>query len=222
MITSVSTTTDQNTAAAAMKKTTGMNKDDFLKLLVTQLKSQDPMNPQDSSAFVAQLAQLTQVEQTYNINTNLQNLLSSQNNVSSMSAMSLIGKNITTQGSQVVLTEGSQPSLGFTLPSDATNLALQIKDATGKTVRTLNQGAASAGVNSINWDGMTDNGQPAPAGTYTFAVSGHDATGQAISGTTLFRGRVTGVNLEGDIPVLTVNGIYVPLTSVLEVKEGSV
>jgi flagellar basal-body rod modification protein FlgD len=221
MITSVSSI-DTNTAAASMRQTTGMNKDDFLQLLVTQLKSQDPLNPQDSSEFVAQLAQLTQVEQTYNINTNLKNLLSSQNNFSNMSAMSLIGKNITTLGSQVVLAEGGEPSLDYTLPSDATQLTVQIKDATGRTVRTLTQGETSAGVNSTSWDGMNDDGQPAPAGTYTFEVSGLDATGQAISGTTLFRGRVTGVNLEGDTPVLTVNGIYVPLTSVLEVKEGSV
>jgi flagellar basal-body rod modification protein FlgD len=221
MITSVSSI-DTNTAAAAMKKTTGMNKDDFLQLLVTQLKSQDPLDPQDSSAFVAQLAQLTQVEQTYNINTNLKNLLSSQNNFSSMSAMSLIGKNITTLGSQVLLSEGSQPSLDFSLPTEATQVTMEIKDATGRTVRSLNQGATPAGVNGISWDGMNDDGQPVPAGTYSFAVSGLDATGQSISGTTLFRGRVTGVNLEGDTPVLTVNGIYVPLTSVLEVEEGSV
>jgi flagellar basal-body rod modification protein FlgD len=221
MITSVSSI-DTNTAAASMRQTTGMNKDDFLQLLVTQLKSQDPLNPQDSSEFVAQLAQLTQVEQTYNINTNLKNLLSSQNNFSNMSAMSLIGKEITTASSQVVLNEGGQPALPFSLASDATQLTLEIKDATGRTVRTLTQGATSAGVRSATWDGMDDNGQPVPAGTYTFAVSGLDATGQAISATPLFRGRVTGVNLEGDTPVLTVNGIYVPLTSVLEVKEGSV
>jgi flagellar basal-body rod modification protein FlgD len=221
MITSVSSV-DTNTAAASMRQTTGMNKNDFLQLLVTQLKSQDPLNPQDSSEFVAQLAQLTQVEQTYNINTNLQNLLASQNNFSSMSAMSLIGKEITTASSQVVLTAGGQPSLPFSLASDATHLNLEIKDATGRTVRTLTQGATSAGVRSTTWDGMDDNGQPVPAGTYTFAVSGLDATGQAISATPLFRGRVSGVNLEGDTPVLTVNGIYVPLTSVLEVKEGSV
>lgn len=221
MINPVSTI-DSNAAAAAMKKTTGMNKDDFLQLLVTQLKSQDPLNPQDSSAFVAQLAQLTQVEQTYNINTNLQNLLSSQNNFSSMSAMSLIGKNITSQGSQVVLTEGGQASLGFTLPSDATQLTLQIKDATGKTVRTMTQGAAQEGLNGIGWDGKSDDGRAVQSGTYSFTVSGVDATGQEISGTPLFRGRVAGVNLEGNVPVLNVNGIYVPLTSVLEVKEGSV
>jgi flagellar basal-body rod modification protein FlgD len=222
MITSVTSSTDTSTAAASMKKTTGLNKNDFLQLLVTQLKSQDPLNPQDSSEFVSQLAQLTQVEQTYNINTNLQNLLSSQNNFSSLSSMSLIGKTITTLGSQVVLAEGGQSSLDFSLPSAATQVTVQVKDATGNTIRTLTQGATSAGVNSINWDGKNENGQPMEAGTYTFEVSGLDAAGQTISGTELFRGRVTGVNLEGDTPVLTVNGIYVPLTSVLEVKEGSV
>ena len=221
MITSVSSI-DTNTAAASMKQTTGMNKNDFLQLLITQLRSQDPLNPQDSSEFVAQLAQLTQVEQSYNINTNLQSLLASQNNFSNMSAMSLIGKEITTASSQVVLNEGGQPSIPFSLASDATQLTLEIKDATGRTVRTLTQGATSAGVRSSTWDGMDDNGQPVPAGTYTFAVSGLDTTGQASSATPLFRGRVTGVNLEGDTPVLTVNGLYVPLTSVLEVKEGSV
>lgn len=56
-------TTDTTAAAAAMKKSTGMNKDDFLKLFVTQLQHQDPLNPADSSEFIGQLAQLTQVEQ---------------------------------------------------------------------------------------------------------------------------------------------------------------
>src|SRR5512136_3484343 len=115
MITSVSSI-DTNTAAASMKQTTGMNKNDFLQLLVTQLRSQDPLSPQDSSAFVAQLAQLTQVEQTYNINTNLQNLLNSMNNGTTLSSVSFIGKNITALGSQVALTSGTPATLGFNLP----------------------------------------------------------------------------------------------------------
>jgi len=132
MITAISSADSSTTAS--LKKTAGLDKNDFLQLLLTQLQSQDPLNPQDPSAFVAQLAQLTQVEQIYNINTNLQNLLSSQNNITSLSTMSLIGKNITT--------------------SDLSGL-------------------------------------------------------------------VTGVKLDGDTPLLTVNGTDVPITSVLQVKEGS-
>ena len=97
MINAVSTTNSTTASAAtSMKQDIGFNANDFMQLLVTQLKNQDPLNPQDSSQFVSQLAQLSQVEQTYNINTNLQNLLSSQNNITSLSAMSLIGKNVTT------------------------------------------------------------------------------------------------------------------------------
>ena len=132
MITAISGA--DSTTSASLKQTAGLDKDDFLQLLLTQLKSQDPLNPQDPSEFVAQLAQLTQVEQTYNINSNLQDLLSSQNNITSLSAMSLIGKNIVT------------PDIS---------------------------------------------------------------------------GLVTGVKLENDIPILTVNGTDVPITSVLEVEGGS-
>lgn len=218
MITAVSTNDSTAAAAAAMKKATGLNKDDFLQLLVTQLKNQDPMNPQDSSAFVAQLAQLTQVEQTYNINTNLQNLLTSQNNAGALSSVSFIGKQVTAQGSQVSLTSGSPSTLGFTLPSAAAQVSVQISDANGKTVRTLTQGATAAGAGSITWDGMDNRNNALSSGTYSFAVSGIDASGQAIQGTPMIHGQVTRVKLDGTTPVLTVNGQDVPLTSVVAVQ----
>jgi flagellar basal-body rod modification protein FlgD len=220
MINAISTT-DSTAAAAAMKKETGLNKDDFLQLLVTQLKNQDPLNPQDSAQFVQQLAQLTQVEQTYNINTNLQNLLNSQNNGTSLSSVSFIGKNVTAQGSQVSLTSGNPTTLGFTLPSAASQVAIQIQDASGNTVRTLTQGATAAGANSITWDGMNSTNQLLPSGKYGFTVSGVDASGQTIQGTTMVQGQVTGVDLSGDTPVLVVNGVNVPLSTVLSVKGGS-
>ncbi len=89
--------TDTTAANAAMKKDVGLDQDAFLQLLVAQIKNQDPMNPQDSSAFVQQLAQLSQVQQTYNINPNLKNLLTSQNNGTTLSSVSFIGKNVTAQ-----------------------------------------------------------------------------------------------------------------------------
>jgi len=107
MINAVTTTDSTAAGAAAMKQATGLNQDDFLKLLVTQLQNQDPLNPQDSSAFVTQLAQISQVEQTYNINSNLQSLLAGQNSASSLSSVSLIGKVVSAQDSQVALTSGS-------------------------------------------------------------------------------------------------------------------
>ena len=216
------TTTDTTAAAAAMKKETGLNKDDFLGLLVTQLKNQDPLNPQDSSQFVTQLAQLSQVEQTYNINNNLQALLSVQNSANSLSSVSLIGKVVTAQGSQVALTSGSPSTVGMNLPSDVTQVSVQIKDASGKVVRTLTQGATAAGNSSMKWDGRGDGDKVLPSGTYTFTVSGTDASGEKVEGIPMIMGQVSGVRLAGSTLVLTVNGLDVPLSSVVEVKGGSV
>jgi flagellar basal-body rod modification protein FlgD len=189
-----------------------------MQMLVAELKNQDPTSPQDSSAFVTQLTQITQVEQTADINTNLQNLLSSQNKAGNLSSVSLIGQQVTAPGSQISLTSGSPSTLSFTLPSAAAGVSVQITDANGKTVSTLTQGATAAGTNSITWNGLDASNQPLPSGTYSFTVSGIDASGQTIQGTPMIQGQVTGVNLSGTTPVLTVNGQNVPLTSVVQVQ----
>ena len=222
MINAVSTNNSSAAAASAMKQTTGLDKNDFMLMLVAQLKNQDPLNPQDSSAFVAQLAQITQVEQTYNVNANLERLMAAQNSANSLSAVSLIGKVVSAQGSQVALTSGTPSTLNFTLPSAATQVKVEIRDANGNIVRTLTQGATETGAGNIAWDGKDDNNNTLVSGKYSFSVSGTDASGQTIQGTSMIQGQVSGVRLAGSTLVLTVNGLDVPLASVLEVKGGSV
>lgn len=217
MISDISAAVSSAEGAAAMKKATGMNKDDFLKMFVAQLQNQDPLNPQDGTEFLAQLSQLTQVEQAYNTNTNLQNLLSAQSNMMTLSAVSFIGKEVTTEGSKFMLGSGDQPVLNYTLPQAMEQVSVQIKDATGTTVRSLTAGASASGQHAISWDGKDANGLPVQPGTYTFSVAGL-ANGQQVAGTPLVKGLVDGVRLDGASPVLTVAGSDVPLASVLQVK----
>lgn len=217
MITDISAATDSATGAAAMKKATGMNKDDFLKMFVAQLQNQDPLNPQDGTEFLAQLSQLTQVEQAYNTNTNLQSLLAAQANMMVVSAVSFIGKEVTIEGSRISLAAGDQPVLNYTLPQPVDEVALQIRDAAGNVVRTLSGGASASGQFAMVWDGRDDNNQPVPVGTYKFSVTGA-ANGQSVAGTPLMKGVVDGVRLDGSSPVLTVSGSDVQLSSVLQVK----
>ena len=217
MITTVTATGSTTAAAAQMKKETGMNKDDFLKLFMTQLQNQDPLNPQDSTQFIAQLAQLTQVEQAYNTNSNLQNVLSAQNNASSMSAVSFIGKDVVATGSQTVIADGVQPTVNFRLSGDVEQVAINIKNSSGSTVRTLVQGKTAAGDYSVQWDGKDNQNAALAAGTYNFTVSGVDASGNQVSGTSLVTGKVDGLKLDGSSPVLTIGGQNVPLSSVLSV-----
>ena len=220
LISSTATSTAPSTLTAAdyMKKTTGLNKDDFMKLFITQLQNQDPLNPQDSSAMVTQMAQITQVEQSYNTNTNLQSLLSATNSSSSMSAVSFIGKTITAQGSQVSLSSGSQPKLNFNLPSAANQVQVAIQDSNGRTVRTMTMGQTSAGDGSLAWDGKDNNNSALPAGLYNFSVTGVNPDGSSFSGTPLIKAVVDVVKLDQGSTVLTAGGIDVPMANVTTVR----
>jgi len=218
MVNATTTATDAASGAAAMKKATGMNKDDFLKLFIAQMQNQDPLNPMDGTEFVAQLAQLTQVEQAYNTNSNLENLINAQGNSTSIAAVSFLGNTVTAKGSQVTLAAGGQPSLPFTLAEAAKQVVAEIRDASGAVVRTLTGGKCQEGLNSLIWDGKSDAGQVLPPGTYTFAVKATNATGQNVTATTLVQGKVDGVSLEGTVPVLSLGGIDVSLDEIINVK----
>jgi flagellar basal-body rod modification protein FlgD len=222
MITDITGTSTSSTAAAdaAMKQSTGMNKDDFLKLFVTQLQNQDPLNPQDSSQFITQLAQLTQVEQAYNTNTNLQSMLNQGGNSMSMASVSLIGKQIEAAGSQVNLQSGSPATVNFSLAGAANQVAVSVQDASGATVKTLTGGAMGAGEGSLAWDGTNNAGAALASGAYTFSVSALDASGKSVAGTTLIKGRVDGVDMSGATPMLSIGNIKLNLTDVTSVSAG--
>lgn len=217
MLSQINTDASSNTASAYMKQTAGLNQDDFLKLFITQLQNQDPLNPQDSSQMVSQLAQFSQVEQSYATNTNLQNLLSAVTDSASQSAVSFIGKTATAKGSQLTLGAGSQPQLPFSLDSAAAKVQIAIQDGSGQTVRTLQLGSTAAGNGSVSWDGLADNGSPAPAGSYRFTVTGYNQDSSSFTGTPLIRGTVSGIALGSGTPVLTMDGGSVPLSDVISV-----
>ncbi len=220
MVNSVSATSTSS-ASQAMKQEIGMNKDDFLKLFVAQLQNQDPLNPMDGTQFVTQLAQMTQVEQAYNTNTNLQSIIASLSDNTYMSSVSFIGKTVTAPGSQITLTEGSQPILNYSLSQAASQVEIDIKDASGNVVRTLTQGQTAAGSQTISWDGRDANSNALPAGSYTFTVKGTDVSGNSFSGTPLIKGVVTGVKLNGSMPVLTVGGTDIQLSDLIAVEGVS-
>jgi flagellar basal-body rod modification protein FlgD len=208
-----STATDSTSAAAAaMKKSTGLNKDDFLQLFITQLKNQDPLNPQDSSAFVGQLAQLTQVEQAYNTNTNLQNLVTAVKGTASLNASSMIGRNATAEGNRVNF-GGTATQLNYSLPVATASTTVTVTDSTGKTVRTFTMGANSSGLNSIVWDGKSNTGALLATGVYNFAVSGKASDGSAIAGKTFTTGKVDGIGFNGSDPVIKIGNIEIPVSA---------
>jgi flagellar basal-body rod modification protein FlgD len=217
MIETVSTTST-SAASAAMKQSMGMNKDDFLKLFITQLQNQDPLNPMDSTEYISQLAQLSQVEQAYNTNSNLQSVINALGASSALSAISFVGSEVTAAGSQVFLKEGGEADVTISVPKAAEQVSVNIIDAKGEVVRTLTGGVTAAGESTLAWDGKDASGTQLPSGAYSVAATGLDAAGNSFACSPLIRGTVEGINFAGSSPVMVIGGLEVPFSDLLGVK----
>ena len=142
----------------------------FLKLLVTQLKNQDPLNPLDNAAVTTQISQISTVTGIENLNATMQTLLSNFNDGQSMQAAGLLGKRVLVPGSRLALSDGEAGG-GANLAGPADKVTLSILDAAGKVVQRQNLGARDAGSFSFTWDGQTDAGTAAPPGNYSFTIT---------------------------------------------------
>lgn len=195
-MTAINSATASTTAAAASTSSTSsaapLGKDDFLKLLVTQMENQDPLNPSDPTQFTAQLAQFSSLEQLTNINTNLKSMDSSNQ----LSELSMLGQKVVAQGNTFQLgTQGAQ--LGYELNGAAGKVQLQVQDSLGNTVATIPGSDLSQGDHFVTWDGKDANGKAVPPGSYTLVVGAVDGSGNPMTDATpLVEGTVTGINLD--------------------------
>ena len=148
-----------------------LDQSDFLKLLTTQLKNQDPLNPVENEAFVAQMAQFSSLAGISEMNTKLGSILDSLNNNQLSTATGLVGKYVLTSGTKAV-PDGTGAVYGaITIPEGATDTTVAIKDSTGATIRTLKLGAVEDGVHEFAWDGKNDAGETVEPGPVTIEAT---------------------------------------------------
>lgn len=210
-------------AAASGQRTLG--KEDFLKLLITQLRHQDPLSPMQNEEFVAQLAQFSSLEQMQNVNTNLEmaiqtDMLVSQALNNSL-VTTLIGKEVKVQGDQLPLGELGRASAGFQLGSQSVQTTVQVLDANGRVVRSIDLGPQAAGDHRFDWDGRDDDGIRLPEGDYTFVVKAMDSDGQEQQVITYTRGVISGVRYDNGTAYLLIEGTAYPLGNVLEILQSA-
>jgi len=171
---SIKTNATTDGLASAAGSTSGnkaLGKDAFLQLLVTQLKNQNPLEPQDNGAFVAQLAQFSSLEGITTLNDTVSGLASNYNSSQALQASSLVGRSVIAPGDKAVVDTTKSLSGTVVVPSSVASATLKITDSTGKTVRTIDLGSQKAGNASFIWDGKNDAGETVPAGTYTFGAT---------------------------------------------------
>jgi flagellar basal-body rod modification protein FlgD len=192
MVTSVqSSTSTAATQATSNAAQIGVTQDRFLKLLVTQMKNQDPLNPMDNAQVTSQMAQLSTVTGIDKLNSTVEALSASMLASQSLSAVSMIGHPVLVAGTQIDLAN-SQGDAAVELTQPVDKLVVSISDASGNLVRTLNMGAQQSGLANIQWDGRTDAGVIATDGKYSFtAVS--TLGGKMSDATTLSYGMVNSV-----------------------------
>jgi len=165
--------------------------DRFLKLLVTQMKNQDPLNPMDNAQVTSQMAQLSTVSGIDKVNSTLKALTDSMSAGQALSATSMIGHGALVPGSSLELNNGKAIA-GLDLSQGAESVKVLIKDGANNIVRTLQLGAQKPGVVPVAWDGLDDAGKELPSGAYKIAAE-TAAGGKTTPISTLSFGMVAGV-----------------------------
>ncbi|KQB52920.1 flagellar biosynthesis protein FlgD [Pseudomonas endophytica] len=176
---STSTDTSVGAASKAVTGSQSLGKDAFLQLLVTQLKNQNPLDPQDNTAFVAQLAQFSSLEGITSLNDTVNSLSGGLQSSQALQASSLVGRSVIVQTSEAYVDPSSaKPFNGTVVVNEAdTKPTITITDADGEVVRTLDLGVQKAGNVDFTWDGKDADGALLEKGSYIFTASTQTTSG---------------------------------------------
>ena len=200
-----------------------MGKEDFLTLLVAQLKNQDPMNPDDPTEFTAQLAQFSSLEQLFNINESMESLTGAQKQSDRFATMDLIGKTVSYEDGDFTMEAEGSTSIGYKLDGLAASVTMFIKDDSGTTVATIRPTEFSKGNHFIDWNGMNSDGEHVPAGNYKIVLQASAGNGEeSIAISPLVQSEVTGVdfnNATGDAVIHTLAGAEISSNAILAVYK---
>lgn len=144
--------------------------DRFLKLLVAQMKNQDPLNPLDNAQVTSQMAQINTVTGINGVNESVAKLLAQFSAMESLQASQLTGRNVLVEGNTLSVDGAGVTGGGFDLAAPVDRVTIEIRDDSGTVVRNLSVGAREAGVSRFEWDGRTDAGTIAAEGRYSMTI----------------------------------------------------
>ncbi len=186
-----------------IKKTLG--KDDFLRIMITQMKNQDPTNPFKAEEMATQMAQFASVEQLQNMNTSMSKMANANQPLERLAMTGLIGKTITIDRERFShASDNETASLGYTLDRPSKETKLKIISEQGETILEKDLGPQKAGENTFVWDGAKTNGMTTKPGNFIFKVEAVDAGGRAIAMQSKGQAKVVGVAFDGPEGLLLV------------------
>lgn len=200
-----------------------LGQQEFLQLLVAQMRNQDPINPMDGAEFASQLAQFNSVEQLISVNNGLGNLQNSQQMMSASltnsMAASLTGKHVKALSNEVHLASGESANVQYKLNSSASEVEFIIRSESGAEVRRETVNGVASGDNTWVWDGRNESGDRMADGNYTIEVRASN-DGSRVESLTYIEGNVDKVRYSGNGVFLSLNNVQVAIGDVEEVSSG--
>jgi flagellar basal-body rod modification protein FlgD len=175
--------------------------DRFLKLLVTQMQNQDPLNPMDNAQVTSQMAQISTVTGIEKLNTSISSMTSQFTQMQALQGAALVGRDITIEGTRVDIADGKGYG-GFELAGTADTVKVEVLSPAGRVVDSMDLGSLKAGRHGFEWSSETSAAIADNTAGYTFRVTAKSGTA-AVTSTPLVVDRVLAVSTEGGALTLT-------------------
>lgn len=215
------TNSSVNTAATTAQGKSSLGKDDFMKLMISQLKNQDPLNPMDGTEFSAQLAQFSSLEQLSNLNSYMKQSIDANavltQSINNTLITGLIGKDVKINGGDLQVRGQESIVLGYKLPVQAKTAQIKIYNESGTLVRTIDGVPTNSGNAKLSWDFTDNNGNKLPNGNYKFEVEALNNSGKKMSVNLFKIGMLDGVRFTDQGTVLIVGGAEYSISDIAEV-----
>lgn len=175
---------------------TQLGQDQFLSLMIAQLKNQDPMQPMQNGEFLSQMAQFGTVSGIQDLQKSFGSLATSLQSNQALMATSMVGRAVLVPGSKVPFDGATPAAAAAELPQSAADVRVTVLDGSGQVVRQFSLGAQAAGNAKFVWDGRNDAGTVMPAGTYSIKAEALNGTTNSALATDVVA-RVDSVSLGG-------------------------
>jgi len=178
-----------------------LTQEDFLNLLITQMRNQNPLEPMDNNQMATQMVQFGSLDALNNMQKSLEDLTTYQASLGNLQVASLIGKKVEVEGGRLFIDKGTVSESNYQL-SKPGKVSIQIYDSTGYLVRSIEEGIKGITPQKLAWDGKNQQGIAVPDGTYRFRVSAVDEKGQPITSISRTIATITGISFENGITYL--------------------
>ncbi len=196
-----------------------LKKDDFLKLLLTELQYQDPTDPMDSEKILSQTSELATLEAADNTNKTLNNLAKTMEETSGMSIVSAIGKMGSLGKDTVLLNTENKPQFDLYFGDDVADGTITIKDINGNTIQQIPIRDLPAGIHTYSWDGTDDSGVRVEPGSYTIEAQYVTPNGERKSAA-YGRYPIESVRFDKGKAEVKMGSHYYPVDQLKEIYEG--